>query len=356
MPATPLNGTSTLDALDVGLIHCLQLDGRVPFRRVAEVLGVSEQTVARRYRALLADGVVRIVGVRRPAAYGQLSWVARIQTRPDSTAAVASALAGRDDVSWIRVAADGTLSASLQVRSTAERDDLLLSRLPRHAQVLGLAVHSVLHRFTASGGADWTVRSPLVDDVSAQALLAPVEALPAQVAVEPEDEPLLDALARDGRVAVADLARMVGWTPGRTARRLAVLLAGNVVYIDCDVMVEALGFTTQLEMWLTVDPGRLAEVGEAVADMPEVVFAAAVTGTANLLAIGLFRSGEEVYRFVTGRIGAMTGVRAVETVPTLRWVKQAGSLFSGERLTGTAPRKTTRPATRGGDRPRPASG
>ncbi len=36
------------DDLDRGLIHALHIDGRAPFSRIAAVLGVSAQTVARR--------------------------------------------------------------------------------------------------------------------------------------------------------------------------------------------------------------------------------------------------------------------------------------------------------------------
>ena len=39
-----------LDQLDRQLVRALQLDPRAPFSLIAEVLGVSEQTVARRYR------------------------------------------------------------------------------------------------------------------------------------------------------------------------------------------------------------------------------------------------------------------------------------------------------------------
>jgi DNA-binding Lrp family transcriptional regulator len=38
----------TLDRLDRQLLHALQFDGRVSFRLLADVLGSSEQTVARR--------------------------------------------------------------------------------------------------------------------------------------------------------------------------------------------------------------------------------------------------------------------------------------------------------------------
>lgn len=52
MEPSTLGTPSTLDPLDLKLLHALQIDGRAPFSRIAEVLGVSDQTVARRFRRL----------------------------------------------------------------------------------------------------------------------------------------------------------------------------------------------------------------------------------------------------------------------------------------------------------------
>ncbi|MGO4752694.1 Lrp/AsnC family transcriptional regulator, partial [Streptomyces sp. 2MCAF27] len=51
--------TVTLDDIDRGLVHALQIDGRAPLRTLGEALGVSENTVARRYRRLRSAGVLR---------------------------------------------------------------------------------------------------------------------------------------------------------------------------------------------------------------------------------------------------------------------------------------------------------
>ena len=39
-----------MDDLDRQLVQCLAADGRASFSAIAEVLGVSDQTVARRYK------------------------------------------------------------------------------------------------------------------------------------------------------------------------------------------------------------------------------------------------------------------------------------------------------------------
>jgi DNA-binding Lrp family transcriptional regulator len=55
-----------IDATDRRIVQAMQIDGRAPFSRVAAALGLSEQTVNRRWRRLRADGVVRVLGLTAP--------------------------------------------------------------------------------------------------------------------------------------------------------------------------------------------------------------------------------------------------------------------------------------------------
>src|SRR3954447_5816865 len=48
-PTTLVSVESDYDELDRRLVHALQIDGRAPFSAIADVLGVSDRTVARRY-------------------------------------------------------------------------------------------------------------------------------------------------------------------------------------------------------------------------------------------------------------------------------------------------------------------
>lgn len=45
----------TFDQLDLQVLSALEVDGRASFSRIGAVLGVSDQTVARRYRRLCAE-------------------------------------------------------------------------------------------------------------------------------------------------------------------------------------------------------------------------------------------------------------------------------------------------------------
>ncbi|MEV0236074.1 AsnC family transcriptional regulator [Nonomuraea sp. NPDC050786] len=68
---------SILDELDRAIVHALHVDGRAPFNRIAKVLGVSDQTVARRYRRLRSDGLLTVVGQLEARRLGWVQWFVR---------------------------------------------------------------------------------------------------------------------------------------------------------------------------------------------------------------------------------------------------------------------------------------
>src|SRR5881628_3198152 len=92
--------TGTFSRLDLQILQALQLDARVPFARIAEVLGVSDQTVARRYARMRAAGSLRVRALTDPGRLGRLEWVVRIRCMPDSAGLVGTELARRPDISW----------------------------------------------------------------------------------------------------------------------------------------------------------------------------------------------------------------------------------------------------------------
>jgi len=349
MTATHDGDSSVVDVLDRQLIRALQVAPRAPFSALADVLDVSEQTAARRYRRLLADGVVRVIGLVDRYALGRTGWLIRMQCRPDGAAALAAALARRPDVSYVTLTSGGSELGCISLpRTDRQRDDLLLQRLPRMAQVLTMTAQAVLHEFTGPD-AEWTDHGGTL----APARLAPLEALATggaggtvePTAVEskeagpapgaslgPEDQPLLDALAIDGRAGYEQLARATGWSAGRAARRTAELLRAGLLHLDVEVAVELLGFRTQAFLWLTVPPSELDDAGRAISVLPQVAYCAAVTGPTNLVASVVCRDPADLYQFVTRQIGAVRSVRQVEISPTLRRVKQAGTLMVGPRL------------------------
>ncbi len=116
--------SAAFDDLEREIIQALQIDPRAGFSRIAEVLGVSEQTVARRYRRLRGEGLLRVIGLVDPRSVGQSEWIVRVSCRPGGVGRLAEALARRDDVSWVtltRGRLGDRLLGSLAQRRAARR-------------------------------------------------------------------------------------------------------------------------------------------------------------------------------------------------------------------------------------------
>jgi DNA-binding Lrp family transcriptional regulator len=327
---------TVLDAVDRQIVHAMQVDGRAPFSRVATVLGVSEQTVARRWRRLRADGVVRVLGLTTPEAT-EPSWHIRMRVQPAAAGAVADALARRPDVSWVSLTAGGAeITCSTRPRTPRQRDALLLDRLPRTVQVIDLAAFSVLHAYVG-GVYEWTgFEDPLTDEQIAALSHESARVGATPVALDTDDDLLFAALATDGRLSYAELAGVTGWSESRVARRVEALRSAGALYFDLEIAAELLGHPVSALLWLGVAPADIAHVGESLAREPETAFTAVVTGPANLMVAVTCRDTAHLYRFLTDRVGALP-VRSLETSTVLRRVKQAGSLMDGPRLTDPEP-------------------
>ena len=322
------------DAMDHRIVHAVQVDGRAPFSRIAAVLGVSEQTVARRWRRLRADGVVRVLGLTAPDGV-EPHWFVRVRVQPAAAGAVADALARRPDVSWVNITSGGAeITFATRPPSDRQRDALLLDRLPRTVQVIDLNAFSVLHDWVG-GPYEWTAFAHPLTHEQVAALIPAVRS-GSGAAAEPGDAALLAALAVDGRLSWAELAAVTGWSESRVARRVEALRAAGVLYFDLEVAHEALGHHVEALLWLSVAPGDIERVGEALARAPETAYTAALTGPANLVVAVAAPDTRSLYRFITEQVGRLP-VRSVETSPVLRRVKQAGSRMDGARLTEPDP-------------------
>lgn len=340
---------SVMDATDRRIVQCLLRDGRASFRRIAEVAEVSEQTVARRYRALVADGAVRVRALPRHALLGDRTWFVRVRCRPDATDTLADALAAREDTAYVSVTSGGSEIVCQTHTGLRDQGGSVLQRLPRTARVLGFDACAVMHMYLGSG-AEWLAfDDPLTDDRAA--LLhasdqrqrattgedgdrggAVVQDVRNAGAPREQDGPLMTELARDGRAGVVELARACGWSKSRVSARLEELLAAGALRVAVDLAYPRFGFHAPAYLWLTVAPGRLDATGEALSAHPETTFAAAVTGSANLLVTVTCRTMDDLYSYVTTKVGALDAVHQVDVVPVLHRLKQAGTRLRDGRL------------------------
>ncbi|MFJ4521270.1 Lrp/AsnC family transcriptional regulator [Streptomyces sp. NPDC088810] len=312
-----------LDDLDRALIHALHLDGRAPFSRIADVLGVSAQTVARRYRRLRTRAGLRVVGLPDPHRAGRAQWLVRLTATARSAQDIAGALVRRPDTSWVKLTSGGTEITAV-IHAPAEEaspGSLLLHDIPRTGGVTAVSAHCLLHTYLG-GSANWR-RSAQALDARQRAALEFRETREDVRRPGPEDAPLLTELERDGRAGQGELARATGWSPSTVARRLAELRASGALFFDVEVDAALFGVRTRALLWLSVRPADLERVALALAAHDELAFVAATTGPTNLVAQALCRDPADLHRYLTRRLGALREIDTLETSPVLRTLKAA---------------------------------
>ena len=313
------------DALDRRLIQALQLDPRMPFSRIAEVLGVSDQTIARRYTRLRTEGYVRVLASIDPSLMGEVMWKLRVQCKPDGAEKLGQTLALRDDTSWVSLCSGGTeISCSTWAPAgMMQEPSLLLARLPRTPSVVSMSAHCIMHTFFG-GSRGLTLKSGALTPEEVAALEPERPIAPDAGAGEREpillgdgDRRMLAVLGRDARAELAELASATGWSQSTVRRRLAQLRASGVVFLDVEYDYRIYNLMTPVLLWASVAPAELESAGLALASHPEVAYACATTGMTNLHAVLLCTDLNSLYTYLTTRVAPL-GVRQVETSPIMR--------------------------------------
>jgi DNA-binding Lrp family transcriptional regulator len=312
-----------LDAVDRQIIHILTIEPRASFRTIAEVTQISDQTAARRYRKLSESADLRVLGVVNGPRAGWVDWFVRLQTTPGGADAIAEALARRPDTKWVNLASGGTeIICTVQASTPEQRDALFLRGLPGSRRVVQLSAHSILHNFTP--GAWQGVRQALSAGQIAQLTRTADPMPPEETSLQPEDGPLLAELGRDGRASHAALATAIHWHESTVRRRISELRRSGLLHFEVDLDSRTMGVNLHATLWLTVEPSQLDAAGRALAEHPEVPFAAATTGPTNVVVTAMFRDTQHLYEYLTGPLAALPGVTSVETAPIIRTLKRTG--------------------------------
>ena len=324
-----------IDAVDGKILHALQLSPRVSFRRIADVIDESEQTVARRYRKLHRNGVVRVIGLVNPHVYGECQWAVRVRARPDDLPRLAEALVRRPEVTHANVLSGWTELVCIIRAPIGETKDSILQRLPRTSGVLGLEVDLILHVFGDPGGAHWTGYGNTLSAAQAQSIQQDADDANQPIDASPpseEDEPLFRALAADGRAPHSRLAEQTGWSSARVKRRIAALERAATLVFDVELLSDRLGFNVNAMLWLTTTPRQLATVAEEIATHPEVATVCAITGRSNLMAVVICRDVDDLYRYVVQRLASVEHIESYDLSIRTQRLKQAASLVAHGRL------------------------
>ncbi|MEG8182401.1 Lrp/AsnC family transcriptional regulator [Nocardia terpenica] len=299
-----------LDAVDVQLVAALHEDGRASFRDIAQRLGVSEQTVARRYHRLTGSRLLRVTAMPDPFAQGLLPLILRVRTEGGTGRRAADQVAKRGDTPWVEMLA-GSADLSFTTLTRPESDDnaQLLDALARTRGIRDTVACMTLRIFT--GPASFTGDGPRLD---------------------PYEQRLVAELERDGRASYGDLAAALGSTAATVRRRLKQLRGRQALQFRTEIDYALLGHPVETMMWLNVRPRALESLGTALSVDPRVRFCAATTGPYNLVLATHHRTPNDLYHMQTDILGPLDDIQHAEITPTVRIIKRHGIHRRGHLL------------------------
>lgn len=126
------------------------------------------------------------------------------------------------------------------------------------------------------------------------------------------DHKIVAALGRDARVSNRQIAADLGVTEGTIRTRLKRLQAEGLIQFTVVTDFKMAGSPNLVMMGVHADPSRVPVLAQQLSAIDEVGCVIVLLGRYNLLAMGLFKSIEQVDDLIRKRIKPLQGVRDVE--------------------------------------------
>lgn len=128
------------------------------------------------------------------------------------------------------------------------------------------------------------------------------------------DWKIITFLNANGRMPSAEIARKLGNVSARTVtNRISALTENGIIDIRAVINPEKVGYGVMADVFLEVEPGRVREVAHKAAEFPEISYVACATGESDVSISLRVRNIEELFDFVTEKLGKIPGVRRTQS-------------------------------------------
>lgn len=311
--ATP----SGLDDLDRRIIACLQADGRASWTAIARRCETSAATAARRGQRLLTDRTVQVTTLTTSLWPGVATmFLLRIVCRAGAQAAVVSQLAQQPNIRFLALVS-GRFDIVAEV--CADPQVPLYEQLAGDYQSLdgieSCEVDFYLHEHKITQDWIWqllageasTVLEPHICDSGH---------------LDEYDRKIIEALKEDGRLPFSAVAGRVGLDETTVRRRFESASTRGCLRTLTLVPAAALGFTSEVLLELSVDPGLLHVVADQLTRFPGVRFVADTLNRGSLLCEVIQSDVSALHTFLTETLARLNGVRGWEANVELLTVRR----------------------------------
>lgn len=135
------------------------------------------------------------------------------------------------------------------------------------------------------------------------------------------DRSIIEHLQDDGRRPFTQIAAALGVSEAAIRARTNRLVERGVLQVVGVADPGKLGFQQAL-IGIRCEPGKLLEVADALAGLPDVDYVVVTTGRYDILIEAVAEDNEGLLSFLGERLQRIEGVRDTETFTYLRVVKQ----------------------------------
>jgi Lrp/AsnC family transcriptional regulator for asnA, asnC and gidA len=87
----------------------------------------------------------------------------------------------------------------------------------------------------------------------------------------------------------------------------------GIINVRAVVNPEKVGYGVMADVFLEVEPGQVRAVAQKTAELPQVSYVACATGESDVSISLRVRSIEELFDFVTEKLGEIPGIRRTQT-------------------------------------------
>lgn len=274
-----------LDDLDFNIIHALQVEPRVRWTTLADVLCVDAHTLARRWQRIEDGGAAWLTALQGIKQLDAMALI-EVDSFPGRVLTAASAISELPGVASIELA---TGACDLFVTLFSQNEDelalFLLEQIGEIPEIRAVRAHLVSQ--VVREGSDWSIQS-LTD---AQVQQIPVPRPPRAGSAKRIEATLVvairDALQTDVRMPVAELGKRVGISAQRAADSLARLRQTGELQLRADMSERFTPYPAVNWLFLQLPAPQVAEALKKIISVKAVQFAATSTGPANvIIAIG----------------------------------------------------------------------
>ncbi|MEU3844806.1 Lrp/AsnC family transcriptional regulator [Streptomyces sp. NPDC028635] len=329
-----------MSELDLALVHALQIRPRAAWSDLAPLLGVTAVTLARRWERLTREGLAWLSVVPGPAfTRTRCTAFVLVGCAPAERERLAARVAGLTEAVTVELTAPGSADLLLDVLAPtpAALHRFVTERLALLPGVTG--VECLFATSLYADGTRWRLGSLDAAQLSA---LDPAGSRERDGGAAPSldalDRALLDLLARDGRLGLAELAQLTGTSAATVRRRLHRLTASDMARFRCDLSPALSALPVAVTFRGRAPARDVNGLHRTLGTLPECRLVAAVTGTANVLATYWMRDLGAVQHRETAMGARLPSLEITDRIVGVRTVKRMGHLLDAAgRRTGTCP-------------------